>query len=68
MEQAEAGGSSLVEKVLACIGRAEACQALAITAPSDHHKTEYLKLAQMWLELARARRDWLTEAGMRTPH
>jgi hypothetical protein len=57
-----------VEKVLACIGRAEACQALAITAPSDHHKAEYLKLAQMWLELARTRREWLSEAGLYTSH
>jgi len=51
MEQPEARGLSLVEKVLVCIGRTEAFPVLAIAVPSDHHKAEYLNLAHMWLEL-----------------
>ena len=68
MNWAGAGGSSLVEKVLLCVGRAEKCQALATSAPSDMHKTEYLKLAELWLDQAQTRRQWLTDAGLLTSH
>jgi hypothetical protein len=58
---------SLVEKVLASIGHAEKCQALAVTASSERHRAEYLKLAEMWLDLAKTRRQWLIDFGLYTP-
>ena len=55
-----------MEKVLACIGHAEKCQALAVTAASEIHRAEFLKLAEMWLDLAKTRRQWLADFGLHT--
>jgi hypothetical protein len=56
-----------VEKILAFIGRAERCQALAELATTDVQKFHLLKLAEMWLEFARNRRQLLILEGTYKP-
>jgi hypothetical protein len=60
---AGAGRLYLVEKVLAFIGHAEKCQALAEAAPTGSQRARLLKLAQMWLEFAKTRRRVLIIEG-----
>jgi hypothetical protein len=55
-------------KVLACIGHADKCQALAVAATSDVQKAEYLAMAGMWLELADERRKLLLKTRSNGPH
>jgi hypothetical protein len=52
-----------VERVLACIGHAERCQALAETAPTEIQKARFLRLAQILLEFADTRRQILIIEG-----
>jgi hypothetical protein len=57
-----------MEKVPACIGHADKCQALAVAATSDVQKAEYLAMAGMWLELADERRKLLLKTRSNGPH
>ena len=65
------GGSgrvTRVEKILVYVGRAHECQILAVAACVDDDKAEYLALAQTWIELAEARRQFLIEQGRTKLH
>jgi hypothetical protein len=53
-----------VEMVLAYIGRAQECQVLAVSAHEIEHRAEYLKMAQIWIDLAHARNLSLTGSGL----
>jgi hypothetical protein len=53
-----------VEKLLAYIGRAQECQVLAVSAREIEHRAEYLKMAQIWIDLAVSRNLSLTGSGL----
>ena len=57
-----------MEKILQYIARAEECQILAVRAPTDEFKIEYLKLSVLWTDLASDRRQFLIDTGRARPH
>jgi hypothetical protein len=57
-----------MEQILRYLARAEECQILAVTAPSDEFKIEYLKLSVLWTDLAGDRRQFLVDTGRTKPH
>jgi hypothetical protein len=63
-EEARRGRASHVEKVLAYIGHAQQCQVLAVSAREIEHRAQYLKMAQIWIDLADARNLSLTGSGL----
>jgi hypothetical protein len=57
-----------MEKVAGYVGRAHECQMLAAIAESIDLKAEYLRLADLWLDLAAERQEMLHSAGFDRPH
>jgi hypothetical protein len=57
-----------MEKVAGYMGRSQECQLLAATAINRAHKAEYLRLAELWFDLAAERQELLIEAGVNRPH
>jgi hypothetical protein len=57
-----------MEKVAGYIGRSHECELMAACADDRERKKEYLKLADLWLDLAIARQEMLTDAGVNKPH
>lgn len=57
-----------MEKTLSYVAHAEECQILALGAPTDECKIEYLKLATAWTDLADERRIFLFGPARTKPH
>jgi hypothetical protein len=57
-----------MEKVAGYIGRSHECQFLAAVATSNELKLEYMRLAELWLDLAAERQELLFRAGLARPH
>ncbi len=57
-----------MEKVVGYVGRSHECQLLAAVSDDLDLKAEYLKLAELWLDLAEERQELLNEAGINRPH
>jgi len=57
-----------VEKVVGYVGRSHECRMLAAITASDELKAEYMRLAELWLDLAEERQELLKVAGIDKPH
>jgi hypothetical protein len=57
-----------VEKVVGYVGRSHECRMLAAITDSVDLKAEYMRLAELWLDLAEERQELLKAAGIDKPH
>ena len=57
-----------MEKVVGYVGRSHECQMLAAVTADVDLKAEYMRLAELWLDLAEERQELLKVAGVDKPH